>query len=129
MKIRNTTVLTLLAGVAIGAIAMQGLFAQTNKLPVYIVNEIEVTDQAGFQAYADAQSKLIQKHGGHYIIRGGKVVASLSGTPPSGRYTVYVFDDQEKMQAWRDDPGQKEVLATRDKVGKFRSFAVEGIAK
>jgi len=129
MKTRYTIGLTLFAGIAVGAIAVQGLHAQVNKPPVYIVNEVEVTDQAGFQTYADAQSKLILKHGGHYIIRGGKVVASLSGTPPTGRYTVYVFDNQEKMQAWHDDPGQREVLGVRDKVAKFRSFAVEGVAK
>jgi uncharacterized protein (DUF1330 family) len=129
MQTKYTVGLSLLAGVAIGAVAIQGLHAQANKPPIYIVNEVEITDQPGFQAYADAQSKLIQKHGGHYIIRGGKIVASLTGTPPSGRYTVYVFDNQDKMQAWRDDPGQKEVLATRDKVAKFRSFAVEGLAK
>jgi uncharacterized protein (DUF1330 family) len=79
--------------------------------------------------YVDAQSKLIQKHGGHYIIRGGKILASLSGTPPTGRYTVYLFNSQEKMQAWRDDPGQKGALGVRDKVAKFRSFAVEGLAR
>ena len=128
MKTKYKLALTLLSGVAIGAVAVQGLHAQA-KPPVYIVNELEITDQAGFKTYADAQSKLIEKHGGHYIIRGGKVVASLAGTPPSDRYTVYVFDNQDKMQAWRDDPAQKEVLATRDKVAKFRSFAVEGVAK
>jgi len=128
MKTKYTVALSVLAGVSIGAVAMQVLHAQ-GKPPVYIVNEVDVTDQAGFQAYADAQSKLIQKHGGHYIIRGGKILMSLSGTPPTGRYTVYVFDSQEKMQAWRDDPAQKDALGVRDKVAKFRSFAVEGLAQ
>jgi len=128
MKSKYTVGLSALGGIAIGALAMQGLHAQ-GKPPVYIVNEVEITDQAGFQAYADAQSKLVQKHGGRYIIRGGKILTSLSGTPPAGRYTVYVFDSQEKMQAWRDDPGQKDALAVRDKVAKFRSFAVEGLAQ
>jgi len=128
VKTRYTVALTLVAGIAIGGAAVQGLHAQ-GKPPVYIVNELEIKDQAGFKAYADAQEKLIQKHGGRYIIRGGKVVASLSGTPPKDRFTIYVFDDEEKMKAWRDDPGQKDVLATRDKVATFRSFAVEGLAK
>ena len=58
-----------------GAIAVQGLHAQV-KPPVYVVNEIDVTNQAGFQKYASAQAQLIQKHGGRYVIRGGKVVAT-----------------------------------------------------
>ena len=35
--------------------------------------------------------------------------------------------DADKMQAWRDDPAQKDVLGTRDKAAKFRSFVVEGL--
>jgi uncharacterized protein (DUF1330 family) len=115
-----------LAGVIIGGFAVQGLHAQ-GKAPVYVVNEVEVIDAAGMKAYADAQSVLIKKHGGRYIIQAGKILATLSGTAPAGRYTVYTFESAEKMQAWRDDPGQKEVLATRDKVAKFRSFVVEGL--
>jgi uncharacterized protein (DUF1330 family) len=117
-----------IGGIAVGGLAVEGLHAQA-KPPVYVVNEIDITDKAGFQGYAETQSKLIEKHGGHYIIRGGKVVATLSGTAPADRFTVYVFDSLEQMQAWRDDPAQKEGLAVRDKVGKFRSFAVEGLAK
>jgi uncharacterized protein (DUF1330 family) len=87
-----------------------------------VVNEVDVKDKAGFQTYAANQETLIKKYGGQYIIRGGKVVATLSGTPPSDRFTVYRFDSQEKMQAWRDDPAQKDGLATRDKVGKGRGY-------
>jgi uncharacterized protein (DUF1330 family) len=128
MKSQHTVALSVLAGVVVGAAAIQVIHAQAAKPPVYIFNETDVTDPAGFQAYADAQSKLIQKHGGRYIIRAGKTIATISGAPPTGRITVYVFDSQDKMQAWRDDPAQKDVLGTRDKVGKFRSIAVEGLA-
>ncbi len=127
MKTRHAVAFAI-AGAALGALAVEGLHAQA-KPPVYVVNEIDVTDKAGFQTYAEAQSKLIQKHGGRYVIRGGKIVATLAGTPPSDRYTVYMFDNQDSMQAWRDDPAQKDGLATRDKVGKFRSFVVEGLSK
>jgi uncharacterized protein (DUF1330 family) len=124
MKAHYKLSLTLLAGMAIGAAAVEALHAQA-KPPVYIVNEIDVTDQAAFQAYADAQSTLIQKNGGRYIIRGGKVTA-IDGAPPK-RFSVYVFDSADRMKAWQDDPGEKAVWAMREKAGKFRSFAVEGV--
>ena len=89
MKTRHAVAFAI-AGAALGALAVEGLHAQA-KPPVYVVNEIDVTDKAGFQTYAEAQSKLIQKHGGRYVIRGGKIVATLAGTPPSDRYTVYMF--------------------------------------
>ena len=89
--------------------------------------EIDLTDAAGFQKYADAQAQLIQKYGGRYIIRGGKVVTTLDGEPPK-RFTIYVFDNKHALQAWRNDPAAKELFATRGQYGKFRSFAVEGLS-
>ena len=125
MNSKYTLALGLVTGIAIGAVAVERLHAQA-KPPVFVVNEVEVTDQAGFQKYADDNSKLIQKHGGKYVVRGGKVIATLNGTAPTGRYTVYSFESEAKMNDWRNDPAQKEVLAIRDKVAKFRSFVVEG---
>jgi uncharacterized protein (DUF1330 family) len=89
--------LSLMAGVTIGAVAIDRLHAQA-KPPVFVVNEVEVTDQAGFQKYADDNSKLIQKHGGKYVVRGGKPIATLSGAAPAGRYTVYTFENEAKMK-------------------------------
>jgi uncharacterized protein (DUF1330 family) len=105
---------------------MHELQAQA-KPPVYVVNEVEVIDPAAMKTYADAQSVLIKKHGGRYIIQAGKILATLSGTAPTGRFTVYTFENAEKMQAWRDDPGQKDVMGSRDKAAKFRSFVAEGL--
>jgi uncharacterized protein (DUF1330 family) len=127
MKTKYTIALSMIAVAALGSVAFQGLHAQT-KSPVYIVNEVDVTDSAGFQKYIDSQAQLIQKHGGHYIIRGGKVVTTFDGEPPK-RFTIYVFDNEDAMQAWRNDPSNKELLETRNKYGKFRSFAVEGLSK
>jgi uncharacterized protein (DUF1330 family) len=61
---------------------------------------------------------LIQKNGGRFIIRGGKITA-IDGTPPK-RMTVYVFDGVEKMQAWQDAPEQKELKDSRQ--GRQISF-------
>ena len=127
MKTVYTIALTMIAAAAVGAVASQSGHAQT-KPPIYVVNEIDLTDAAGFQKYADAQAQLIQKDGGHYIIRGGKIVATLDGEPPK-RFTIYVFDNEDALQAWRNDPAAKELFATRGQYGKFRSFAVEGLSK
>ena len=84
-----------------------------------------MTDTAGFQKYADAQAKNIERHGGRYIIGGGKVVATLDGEAPK-RFTIYMFDNEDAMKAWRDDPAAKELFDSRNQYGKFRSFAAEG---
>jgi uncharacterized protein (DUF1330 family) len=107
----------------LGALAMQGLHAQASA-PIYVVNELEITDAAGFKTYADSMETIITKHGGKYIIRRGKVVATLDGAAPKG-FTIYRFDNAAKFDAWKADA--KDLMGTRDKVGKFRSFAIEGL--
>ncbi len=126
MKIIYKTPLTLIAGIVLGGTIIQGAHAQAKpSVPVYVVSEIDVIDEAGFKTYAAGQEVLVKKNGGKYIIRGGKVTA-LDGVAPK-RFTIYVFDSAEKMQAWKAEPGQKELMAMRDKASKVRSFAVEGM--
>jgi uncharacterized protein (DUF1330 family) len=125
MKTKYAVALAVATGFGLGAIAIQGLHAQA-KPPIYVVNELEVTDQSGFKTYAEHQAVLIKKNGGRYIVRGGKVTA-IEGTTPK-RSTIYVFDSMDKFQAWRAESEQKELMVSRDKVAKFTSsYAVEGL--
>ena len=48
MKTRSMAALALLAGAAIGAVAVQGLHAQS-KAPVYVVTETDITDLDAYQ--------------------------------------------------------------------------------
>ena len=113
-----------LAGVALGAVAVQGIRAQATP-PVYVVAEIDVTDPATYQTYVDRNGPLVQSFGGRFLTRGGKTEA-IAGPPPRGRVAIYLFESMEKMQAWRDSPQYKELIAIRDKSSNFRSFAIEG---
>jgi uncharacterized protein (DUF1330 family) len=117
--------LAVLAGAALGAVAVQGIRAQT-KPPVYVVAEIDVTDPATYQTYVDRQGALVQSFGGRFLARGGKTEA-IAGPPPRGRVAIYTFESMEKMQAWRDSAPYKELIAIRDQSSNFRSFAVEGL--
>ena len=124
MKALYTVSLAVLAGAALGAVAVQGLRAQA-KPPVYVVAEIDVTDPATYQTYVDRNGALVQSFGGRFLARGGKTEA-LAGPPPRQRTAIYTFESLEKMQAWRDSPQYKELIAIRDQSSNFRSFAVEG---
>jgi len=126
MTVIHKLALAILAGAALGATAIQSIHAQA-RAPVYVINEIDVSDPAGFKTYADRQGDLIASFGGHFLARGGKT-ETISGTAPHQRTTIYVFDSMEKMLAWRGAPQQKELAALRDKSSSFRSWAVEGLA-
>ena len=117
--------LAVLAGAALGAVAVHGLRAQA-KPPVYVVAEIEVTDPATYQTYVDRNGALVQSFGGRFLARGGKT-ETIAGPAPRGRVAIYTFESMEKMQAWCDSAPYKELIAIRDQSSTFRSFAVEGL--
>ncbi|WP_164934284.1 DUF1330 domain-containing protein [Bradyrhizobium guangzhouense] len=123
MTLTRTLTSSLAALAGLGAAAVHGLHAEGNA-PAYVINEISVSDPAGFASYATQEGALIDKFGGRFLSRGGKT-AVVAGELPK-RVTIYVFDSLERAQAWRDAPEQKQLVAIRDKASSFRSFIVEG---
>jgi uncharacterized protein (DUF1330 family) len=112
------------AGVVIGATGIEAIHAQP-KPPVYVILEIEVTDQATYGIYSQGQSALVPSFGGQFLARGGKT-ESIAGAPPKPRAVLIRFESMEKLAAWRDSPKFKELAIPRDKGANFRAYAVEG---
>ena len=126
MKIAHFGIPFIVIGISAGIGGASAARAQS-KSPMYVINQIEVTDQPSFKVYADRQEALVKKHGGRFIVRGGSVIA-MEGTAPK-RVTEYVFEDTEHFKAWQNEPEQKELSSIRDKASTFNSFAVEGLAQ
>jgi uncharacterized protein (DUF1330 family) len=122
--------LTMLAGIAIGAVAVQGLHAQA-KPPTYVVIDIAtMTDPDGFKAVPASPAAgpaRLKELGGRYVIR-STTTTPLDGTPPS-RFVVLAFDSKEKAQGWADAPDIKAINAIRSKTTTSRSFIVEGFTE
>jgi uncharacterized protein (DUF1330 family) len=130
MHQRITLGLALLAGVAIGATAIEGLHAQA-KPPVYVVIPIlKINDAAAFKAgvvdKGSATAAAMTAAGGHYVIRTDKFT-NLDGTPPE-RLVIIAFDSVEKAQAFENSATLKEVNASRMKSTSSLSFIVEGMS-
>jgi uncharacterized protein (DUF1330 family) len=127
MNRRIASALTLLAGVAIGATAIQGLHAQA-KPPTYVIVAIrKITDPAGYKAVIEKAPASIAAGGGHFVVRTNDIT-SFYGTPPT-RYVILSFDSPEKAQAWHNSAAQKEVDALVAKTSDSLSFMVEGMAQ
>ena len=128
MKTRSTAALALLAGAAIGAIAVQGLHAQT-KAPVYVVTETDISDLDAFQKeYLPVVQPTIKAAGGRRVAAGQNIVV-LEGPSPGTRVAINEFDSLEAVQAWRASADFKAARKIGEKYAKFRAFAVEGIPK
>lgn len=98
----------------------------THAAPIYVVDEIEVTDAAVYKVYVSRQVPLIKSFGGRFVAQGG-TTNSIEGSPPAPRVVIYIFDSAEQLQAWRNGPEQQELIAMRNRSSHFRSFSVEGL--
>ena len=126
MKNRYLVSVAILAGIGIGAAAVQTLHAQA-KLPVYVVSEIEVTNvEAYTKDYVPLARAAFAKTGGK-ALAASTSVTMLEGAPQKLRVTITAYDSLEKAQASRNSPDYKEARKTGDKYGKFRSYVVEGL--
>ena len=126
MKTRYTVALSMIAGAALGAAAIQGLHAQA-KPPIYAVAEITVTN---LDAYVKEYSPLAQagiKNSGGKLLAVGQNVTSVEGAPPANRVAIQQWDSLEKLQAWRNSAEFKKAREIGDKYAKFRTFTIEGL--
>ena len=122
MKTRYTVALSMIAGAALGATAIQGLHAQAKK--VYYISESQILDHGGLDAYNTRFRDLIKKAGGTLVIS-DKVTAVLGDAPQ--RVGITEFPSVEKAQAWLNSAERKDLAPQRDKVIKFsQQYIVEG---
>jgi uncharacterized protein (DUF1330 family) len=123
MKTRYTVVLSMIAGAALGATAIQGLYAQ-GKSKVYMISESEIVDQSAVPNYNTHVQKTLKDAGGNLVLS-EKVVAVL-GNPPQ-RVGVTEFDSIEKAQAWVNSKERKDLAPVREKAVKIvRQYIMEG---
>ena len=126
MKIQYSVPLAMLAGIGIGAVAVQTLHAQATP-PIYRIAEIDISNvEAYTKEFAPKAQAALKAAGGRFIAAGQKVTA-LEGDPPKTRVTIQVWDSLEKMKAAYESAEYKEARKIGDKYAKFRAFAVEGL--
>jgi hypothetical protein len=95
MKRLLTLGLPMLAGIAIGATAIQGLHAQA-KPPTYAVIAVrKINDAATYKTgVLDKAAPIITAAGGHFVVRTDQIT-SLDGTPPA-RFVLIQFRGSER---------------------------------
>ena len=126
MRTHYALTLSLLAGIAVGATAVQKLNAQA-KPKGYAVVEIDVSNEDPYmKEYAPTAGKALTDAGGKYLARGGKVVG-IDGDAPKKRVVILEFENLDKAQAAFASAPYRENRKIGDKYAKFRIFAIEGM--
>ena len=131
MKTHVTVSLAMLTGVAVGAIAVQGLHAQS-KATVYLITEIDVTNPEAYaKEFAPRAQATVKNAGAKFVVIGGtagvgaKPIHAMDGTPPK-RMTIQAWESLDALKAWYDGSDSPEALKVGRQHASFRRYAVEG---
>jgi uncharacterized protein (DUF1330 family) len=121
--------ITLLAGIGIGATAVQvqGLHAQGKPLTYVVVAIRKINDADSYKTNViEKAPAAMANSGGRFVVRTDKIT-SFDGTPPQ-RFVLIAFDSPEQAQAWKNSALQKAVDEARSKTTDSLSFMVDGLA-
>src|SRR5262249_42108428 len=125
MKTKYTVALSMLAGVAIGVVAVQGLQAQ-GKPKTYTVNELESLHPPPQAPLTPLPHPALKAAGGRTLNTGGGKVVGIDGPPPPKRVVINEWDSLDQAEAYYKSKAWNDLAPQRDKAIKtVRRYAVE----
>jgi uncharacterized protein (DUF1330 family) len=118
--------MALLVGVAIGATAIQGLYAQGAKPKAYSIGENEILDASAQAAYLPTARKAVEAaHGRPLRTTAGRVV-QIEGGPAPKSVAIVEWDSLDDAEAFYKSKAWADLAPARDKAIKVtRRYAVE----
>jgi uncharacterized protein (DUF1330 family) len=95
-------------------------------MSAYMIVNIDIRDPVAYEEYKAKVPALIRKHGGEYLVRGGRFLVAEGDWKPS-RLVLFRFPDFASAQALNDDPEYQPLKALRQRVAKSDIVLVEGL--
>ena len=94
-------------------------------MSAYVIGDIEVTDPAVYEDYRKQVAATVQKYGGRFVVRGGKVEALEGGWSPK-RLVMLEFPSMEQAQKWSRSSEYAPLIALRQRASRGKLVLVEG---
>lgn len=92
----------------------------------YLIAQITVTDPERYEAYRQAVPDVIARHGGRYLVRGGKT-EMMEGDAEAPRLVILAFDSVADARRFYDSPDYREILPLRLQSSTGSVMIVEGV--
>jgi uncharacterized protein (DUF1330 family) len=126
MRSNYKIAMVLLAGVAIGAVAVQGLHAQGAKLKAYAIAEFEPLDTAARAAGLPAARKVIEAANGQSLRTTAGRVVQIEGGPAPKSVGIAEWPSVDEAVAFYKSKAWADIAPQRDKFAKvIRRYVVE----
>ena len=95
-------------------------------MPAFLVVQVEVTNPEIFENYRRLVPAALEKYGGRFRVRGGKV-ETLEGNWTPKRLVIIEFPTVEQAKAWWDSPEYAEAKALRNASANTQMIVAEGV--
>ncbi|HJY92586.1 MAG TPA: DUF1330 domain-containing protein [Candidatus Acidoferrum sp.] len=126
MRSNYKIAMVLLAGVAIGAVAVQSLHAQGAKLKAYAIAEFEPLDASAQASVLPVARKAIEAANGHSLRTTGGRVVQIEGGPAPKSVGITEWGSVDEAVAFYKSKAWADLAPQRDKFAKvIRRYVVE----
>ena len=126
MRSNHKIAMVLFAGVAIGAVAVQGLHAQGAKLKAYAIAEFEPLDTSARAAGLPAARKVIEAANGQSLRTTAGRVVEIEGGPAPKSVGITEWPSVDEAVAFYKSKAWTDIAPQRDKFAKvIRRYVVE----
>lgn len=94
-------------------------------MSAYILAGIEITNPDAYPEYARQVPPLVERHGGRFLARGGRVEGFEGELPP--RVVIIEFPTAEQARAFYTSPEYQAIIPIRQRNAKTRFLGlIEG---
>ena len=91
----------------------------------YLIVEVEVTDPKAYEDYRPLAGASIARHGGKFLVRGGKTETLEGGWAPK-RIVVVEFPSVEAAKKFYNSEDYQEALKLRLAASRSKAILIEG---
>ena len=96
-------------------------------MPAYLIGRVQMRDPFWVEEYGAKIQPLIQKYGGRYLVRAGKMETLEGSAPLPSVMVVLEFPSMEQARAWYQDPDYAPLIKLRQGGSDAELVLVEGV--
>jgi len=96
-------------------------------MAAYVVGRLQMRDPSWIEKYRATVPSIVAKHGGKYLVRGGKMETLEGKAPLPTSFVIIEFPSMDQAKAFYHDPAYAPFIALRQSGSDLEMVLVEGL--
>ena len=95
-------------------------------MAAYVIVDVEITDSSLYGQFMEQVTATVERHGGKFVARGGKLEIVLGDWTPK-RVAILQFDNLDQVHSWLQSPEYTALDDIRSRSSNINMVVVEGL--